>query len=213
MSKVKLRYVELPPSQIFNWLDPFNVTCWYNMKDKHYIWWKPEIVELRKEWAKHWTQAFDDITGHFSLLRDSIITNGIKNPLYVISRRTNQKEINQKWIKGNRIPPEIQQQENFLTTFWFGGSRLTLANELKLEKVPCVIHDIANIFPNEIEVTRKNYGSWFSPMEYAFRDGQAPEIVVKTHMHMPKGKYSNHSSAAKQAQLEASKIANRKLNV
>ena len=44
---MKLRYVELPPERIFNWLDPFNVTAKWACKAITGDWWSPENVEIR----------------------------------------------------------------------------------------------------------------------------------------------------------------------
>lgn len=209
----KLRYVELPPERIFNWLGIENVTCWFSMREWHDTWWKPETLKLREEFARCWIEAFDDITGHYTKLRDSIQKEGIKRPISVMSGPGRMVSVNKENPIGSPVPPEYHKRVNELIyTKPFGGSRLFIASELGIKTIPCAIHDLSDLFPNAERITPDNFRNWFGN-EYMFR-GRFPHLSIGTHSHLKHSKkYRHHSGDAKRAQRQASKIARRKMNV
>lgn len=210
-----LRYVELSPSRIFNWLAPENVTCWLNVPQWRNTWWEPETVEKRTIFASIWTLAFDEITGHFSALRKSIEQNGVQRPISTVSGAIRGRLMTDGIVPGLEecIPPEYRKDASELIyTQPFGGSRLSLAVELGIEKIPCVVHDFSNLFPDAVEVTRRNYGEFFGN-DYTFVD-QAPNIINRQHIHMDtKSKYISMNQNTRVAQRKATEIAKRELNV
>lgn len=204
---MKLRYVEIEPDKIYNWLDPFNVTAWCNIKLDNSVWWTDKKIEERKLFAKIWTEEFDKITSHFTKLKESIAKDGIKCPISTIGGQVRD-------VKGNicsidHIPPEYwDHPEDCIYTQPFGGSRLTIAKELGLDKVPIIIHDYHNKFPDAPEVTKNNYRDYFGN-EYTFCSF-VPYLRLIKHSHLS-GIYDSMNNETKMAQQKAAKIAREKL--
>ena len=174
---MKLRYIELPTDSIFNWLDPFNITAKWACKAITGDWWSEENVAIRNHFASIWTKEFDNITGHFTNLEESIKKKGILSPILIESgppRGT--------YLKPFHYPPAEQDDlSHALHTFLFGGSRLTIANKLGIEKIPCVVYDYANMFPNAPQLTKGNFRNWFGN-EYVFIDNMKPPQIRCTDM-------------------------------
>jgi len=192
-------YVELPPSRIFNWLDPFNVTAKWACKAITGDWWSEENVAIRRYFADTWTKTFDDITGHFTDLEESIKEKGILTPVNVESGPPRGS-----YLKPFHFPPEQQKDlSQAIFSQMFGGSRLTLAGKLGIEKVPAVIHDYANLFPNAVEVNASNYRNWFGN-EYSFGGGQ---IRIISSSHIKNKRFDGMNTNTKRAQQEAATVA------
>jgi len=201
---MKLRYVELSPDKIFNWLDPFNVTAKWACKAITGGWWSERNILIRKEFANTWTTEFDRITGHFTDLEESIKEKGILTPICVDSGPPRGK-----YLKPHHFLPMVQEElSQALFTHTFGGSRLTIANKLRMEKVPCIVYDYANMFSNEPEVNKGNYGDWFSD-DY-FWTTQIPHIKIKHSSHIKNKKYDGMNGATRNAQRKAATIAREK---
>ena len=199
---MKVRYVELPPKRIFNWLDPFNVTAKWACKAIKDDWWSDKNIEIRQYFAKCWTEEFDKITGHFTDLEESIKEKGILIPINVDSgppRGT--------YLKPHHFFPGTDLS-TALVTKMFGGSRLTIANKLRIEKVPCIVYDYANMFPDAPEVTCTNYKQWFGN-EYGC-SGNPPQIRVRHSSHMKNKKYDGMNGATRNAQQKAATVARAK---
>ena len=201
---MKLRFVELPPSKIFNWLDPLNVTAKWACKAITGDWWSERNILIRREFANVWTTEFNKITGHFTDLEESIKENGILTPICIDSgppRGT--------YLKPLHFTPMMQKDlSRALFTHTFGGSRLTIANKLRIEKVPCIVYDYADMFPDAIEVNKDNYSEWFND-EY-FWVNQMPKIRVRNSSHMKNKKYDGMNGATRNAQNKAADIAREK---
>lgn len=210
---MKLRYVELPPDRIFNRLAPENATAvgafGKRYKDR---WWDSDVVKLRRKFAAEWTLAYDNITGHFTSLEQSIRAEGIKYPVSVVSGPFRGKLFKAARKIGPFHPPHAHQNPNELIfTQPFGGSRVTMAQKLKLETVPCVIHDYSNLFPSAPEVTRANYQQWFND-DYIFR-GEPPHLVCRRGCHIKDQQYKDFTTQVRRAQRKATKIAKKKLGL
>jgi len=199
---MKLRYVELEPSRLFNWLGPENVTAFGHVKQWRPTWWEVETVELRNQFAKLWTEEFDKITQHFSTLEASIRKVGLQRPVSTISGcprdqflRKPSKELLQFF------PPQYHTcPDTLVYTQPFGGSRVTIARRLGI-RVPCVVHDFSNLFPNAPEVTRGNFRQWFGT-DYSFSSA-TPYVRLSRHSHIPKGRYNSINNATREAQRTA----------
>jgi hypothetical protein len=200
---MKLRYVEIPTEKIFNWLDPFNITAKWACKAITGDWWSEENVAIRRFFADTWTKELDKITGHFTDLEESIKEKGILTPLSIDSGGPRGS-----YLKPFHFPPEMQNDlANALHTVNFGGSRLTIAQKLGIETVPCAVHDYANMFPNEPVITQKNFQKWFGK-DYFFSPSP-PCLRIKHMMHIKNPKYRALHTKTKKAQQDAAKIAQR----
>lgn len=207
MEYMKLRYVEIEPDKIYNWLDPFNVTAWCNIKPDNSVWWTDKKIEERKLFAKIWTEEFDKITSHFTKLKESIAKDGIKCPISCIGGQM--RNAKGELCSIDHIPPEYwNHPEDCIYTQPFGGSRLTIAKELGIKKVPIVIHDYHNKFPTATEITRQNYKDYFGDT-YSFYP-QIPMIRLTKHLHL-EGLYGSMNANTKEAQKAAAKIARERL--
>ena len=199
--EVPLRYVELPTERIFNWLDPFNVTAKWACKSITGDWWSPKNVEIRRFFADAWTVEFDKITGHFTDLEESIKNEGILTPISTMSgppRGT--------YLKPHHYPSEQQSDlSDAIYTDPFGGSRLTIALKLGIEKIPCIVHDFANLFPDAPEVNDINYHTWFS--EEYYWTSAAPYIRLRSHSHIKNQTYIAMNEPTRKAQQRAAGIA------
>jgi len=175
---MRLVYVELNPSQIYNRLAIENLTCWSHMPEWRDAWWEDETIALRKQFADAWRYEFDKTMNHFNGLRASLKLHGMISPISLIGGPPRDKFLqnpNYNVTQPTHIPPRyINDLDNLLTVQPFGGSRVTVAEELEFESIPCVVHDFTNRFPNAPQVTSANYKEWFGP-QYLFA-GQPPYI-------------------------------------
>lgn len=210
---VVVRYVELPPTRIFNWLAAENITSWNMAKDRHDIWWDQETIEWRERFAGYWREAFDDLTGHFTKLKKSINENGLLRPISVVSGSMRDMYMLNELPPKAYLPLKYQHDvTELIYTKVFGGSRLTIADELGIEKVPCVIHDFSNLFPDAEEVTYNKFLELFGN-DYSFRGTTLPRITVRKHLHFDGGnRFSQMNNHTRTAQGEASRMAWKRIN-
>lgn len=209
---MKLRYVELEPSRIFNWLGPENVTAFHHAKLWKDKWWEPEIIELRTEFARIWIEEFDKITNHFSLLEDAIQKNGIKRPVSAVSgpmRNVRLDKVKHGFVRF--YPPEYQSRiDEVIYTQPFGGSRVTIAQKNGF-KVPCVVHDFSNLFPDAPRVTKDNFRKWFGS-DYSFSNA-LPHIRIRQHSHIKKGRYRQMNGDTRNAQKTAARRTKERMGI
>jgi hypothetical protein len=213
---MKLKYVELPPERIFNWLDPFNNTArgiCNQRPDLLENWWDDKTIELRKLIAKTWTEEFDNITGHFTKLRKSIVEKGILTPISTVSGEPRDQYLKPRVGKPNdHFPPEYENNlHDIIYTHPFGGSRLTIAVDLGLDSIPCIVHDFSNLFPDAEVIHTKNYHKWFNDKEYFFT-GAPPHVRLRQHSHLT-GKYNGMNGHTRDAQRKAMEITKEKLGL
>ena len=197
-----LRYVELNPSQIYNRLGIDNQTCWGRMPEWHDTWWTEETIELRKQFANAWMTEFDKTMNHFNHLRESIAEVGILSPISIVGGAPRDKFLqNPNTTVRGHIPPQYYSDyDSLLMTQPFGGSRITIAEELGVEQIPCAVYDFSNRFPDAPQITQSNFREWFGP-QYMFC-GQTPNIRD--------GAMNNNH---RQAQQNAHKVAREAMNV
>ena len=168
---MQLRYVELSTKRIFNWLDPFNVTAKWACRCITGDWWSEENVVVRRFFADEWTKEFDRLTGHFTNLEASMRKEGIRTPIFCESGAPRGT-----YLKPFHYPQKFQYDlSQAVNTKMFGGSRLTIAEKLGIEKVACAVMDYGNLFPTATAITRDNYKTWFGN-EYAFVNSNPPSL-------------------------------------
>lgn len=197
----KLRYVEIPTKDIFNWLAPENITCRSYLKHLHGNWWNPSSVEQRKLFAQYWTEEFDLMTGHFTKLKKSMEVDGIRSPVCVVTGPIRNVRMDQAHTPSKFVRPDlIKNIHEMIYTKVFGGSRVSIAVELGIETIPCVVHDFSDLFPEADIITRKNYRNWFGK-DYAFRP-VTPHLACTTF-----------TKDTRIAQRKAGECARRRMNV
>jgi len=205
---MKVRYVEFDPEEIFNFLDPMNITCWVAFPEWHDNWWNSEIVSKRKLFGEIWMQEFDALTKHFSQLEESILKEGILSPISTVTGPPRDKFL-QKVLDVNMFPPSTQGNINDVVyTHTFGGSRLTIAKRHCLQ-IPCIIYDFSDNFPTEPEVTSRNYTQWFKS-GYMWAS-TPPYVRVKQHSHLKEGQFTQMNDNTRKAQQTASDRAKKKI--
>ena len=201
---MKVRYVKLPTNAIFNWLDPFHVTAKWACKAITGDWWSERNVAIRRYFADTWTVEYDRITRHFTDLEESIREKGILTPISCDSGPPRKN-----YLKPFHFPPEQQHDlSRAVHTRNFGGSRVTIAVKLDIKEIPVIVHDYANIFPNEPEVTPQNYKQWFGD-EYVWAT-VPPHLRIRYSSHMKNKKYSSMNKSTRQAHEQASNVARTK---
>jgi len=171
------------------------------MPEWHDSWWSPETRELRRKFAAHWREEFDKTMNHFSGLRDSMKEHGMISPVSLIGGPPRDKFLHNPIEVAGHIPPEYQAEPDLLLmTQPFGGSRVTIAQELRMDAIPCVIHDFTNLFPNAPLVTKTNYQDWFG-RQYMF--ASTPPYIRDGAMN----------DTHRKAQQNAHKVAREAMNV
>lgn len=101
---------------------------------------------LRDLIEKTYIDAFDRGTGHYARLEESIRRAGVWNPVMLTTGpllRRNPAE----------LPPAVARDPARVVCEYVGGSRLLIAARLGL-KVPAIINDAANLFPDAPIVSR-----------------------------------------------------------
>jgi len=207
---MKLRYVTLNPSRIFNRLAPEHVTAWNRLPHEYRErWWDDDVIEVRQYFARCWVEEFDRITNHFTKLRESIKRDGIRHPISVVSGPLRNSATGMSLVEGHEqfLPPAFRRAASELIyTQPFGGSRLTIATELGITTIPAVIHDYADLFPDCEEVNRSNFKNWFGGY-YLFSE-TSPHIRTVKQSHLEKcDKYGLFDLATRQAQQQAARTA------
>ena len=207
---MKLRFVELPTERIFNWLDPFNVTARSYCQELLDDWWSVRSIAIRKRFAKLWTEEFDKITGHFTNLEKSIKEKGILSPISCVSGPPRNVLLNKLEESHEHFPPSVRSNiREVIYTHPFGGSRVTIAQKLNFKKIPCVVHDFSNLFPNAPIVTTQNFHRWFCN-DYVFSTSP-PHVRAHTHFHIDNPKYNKMNNNTREAQRLAGKRAKERL--
>lgn len=98
--------------------------------------WSPKGRACRELVMKEFEEELDKICGHYSRLEESILKEGIRNPLIVTCGLP-------LWRNIKHLPPEMMtksQEQLLLLEGGTGGSRLWIAQKYNLE-VPCIIND------------------------------------------------------------------------
>ena len=206
---MKLRYLpSIQTNYIFNFLHPFNITAWNNFPDEYKNkWWEDETINLREKFSIEWINYFDNITKHYTNLKNSIEKEGIKSPICLVSGN----------IPSNSyfdVDTRIFKNNNSATvhTRVFGGSRLHVASILGIYNIPAVIYDYNNKFDLCEEINRSNFGDFFNPKEYFWSD-TIPYIRIKIHSHIDDINYKSFNMVTKKVQQDASKHAIKILNL
>ncbi len=128
----KVRYVVINSNDIYNECGPISAGP---------VGWDSHQINKRKIAAERYVKRLNDKNGFYIKLEDSILKNGVRNPILASAG----------WVPENkikRIPPYLQNDiEKALVCHHLGGSRLWIAQKHNL-MVPCLVSDFVEMFPN-----------------------------------------------------------------
>jgi hypothetical protein len=139
----RVRYVEIPAREIFGMVG--RCGGGYNS-----LWadWSKEGRTQRELIMQEYEQELNKICGHYTKLEQSIMVEGIRNPVVITcglpTRRT-----------ARHLPPEMLQwpeSKLLLLEGTTGGSRLHLA-QLHNMTIPCIVNDWTGRFKDYPEIT------------------------------------------------------------
>lgn len=138
----QVRYVQLPARQIFGMVGRcgggYN-TLWED--------WSDEGRKKRQLIMEEYEQELNKICGHYSKLEQSILAEGIRNPVVVTCGYPKKRML-------KHLPPEmlaLPESELLLLEGTTGGSRLHIAQKLNLT-IPCLVNDWTGRFDKEIKI-------------------------------------------------------------
>lgn len=180
-----LRYVELDPSEIFNWLAPKNVTSWVNFPELRSTWNSTNTIKVRDWIQSLYITKFDFYTGngHFINLEASMVKDGFHNPINTITGQP--RDMYMKNVFPDVVVPDYYNSLPLICTHTFGGSRLIIARKYNM-RVPCLVYDYIGAFPNAPEIKNTKELKELFTDAYNVSSMQSPVIVrAIKHTHMP----------------------------
>lgn len=140
MERCAVRYAVLPPARIFNLTSPRYLPeislKWRGKYNWHHMRYEPlrDIVE------DHYVRRFNEVSGHYERLLESVAREGFRNPIMVSAGRLERR-------KTMELPPALRQREDLLVSEYLGGSRLWAAQQLGVD-VPCIVNDYTDVLPS-----------------------------------------------------------------
>lgn len=143
MARCVVRYAVLPPSRIFNLTSPRYLPeislKWRGKYNWHHMRYEPlrDIVE------DHYVRRFNEVSGHYERLLESVAREGFRNPIMVAGGRLERR-------KEAELPHEERQHLRdgaLLVSEYLGGSRLWAAQQLGVD-VPCIVNDYSDVLPS-----------------------------------------------------------------
>lgn len=140
MARCVVRYAVLPPSLIFNLTSPRYLPEISLKWQGRYHWHHYRYEPLRDLVESHYIARFNDVSGHYERLLDSVARDGFRNPIMVSAGRLERR-------KASEIPPALRNREGLLVSEYLGGSRLWAAQRLGID-VPCVVNDYTDVLPS-----------------------------------------------------------------
>ena len=166
---MKVRHAVLPASDIFNACDPS--LLWNVAKDYGEAWWDSEYDELRAILFDLFVTEFDKMTGHYTRLRESIKSDGIKDPIIVTAGAPLWRE---SWMVPRNVKTYICES--------CGGSRLLIASELGID-VPCIINDRIGV-DGEVLNSAADVIARFTEKSYQVTYGPPCRVLPVRFSHM-----------------------------
>jgi len=138
----RVHYVTLPARKIFGMVGRcgggYN-TQWTD--------WSEEGRKKRELIMQEYEQGLDAICGHYRRLEESILNEGIRNPVTVTCGHPRKRTM-------EHLPPEMRNlpaSELLLLETTLGGSRLHVCQKHDMQ-IPCIVTDWTGRFRNELEI-------------------------------------------------------------
>lgn len=135
-----VRYAVLPPDRIFNLTSPRYLPEISRQWQGRYHWHHYRYEPLRDLIETHYINRFNEVSGHYERLLESVRKDGFRNPIMVSAGRLERR-------RQSELPPALRQREDLLVSEYLGGSRLWAAQQLGVD-VPCVVNDYADVLPD-----------------------------------------------------------------
>lgn len=132
---MQVRFATLDSHAIFNLTSPRflpEISLYWQGKEP---WHADKYEPLRDLMERIYVDGFNEATGHYRRLEESIAAEGIRNPI-VVSRGGLQR----------RQPEEMPDGTNTVCEY-IGGSRLWVAQRLGMD-VPCIVNDYTQDGPS-----------------------------------------------------------------
>lgn len=151
--EVTVRYAVLPTERIFNLTSPRYLPEISLRWNGNYHWHHFRYEPLRDAIEEHYVKRFNEVSGHYERLLESVAKDGFRNPIMVSAGRLERR-------KQRELPPWLRNNEDNIVSEYLGGSRLWAAMRLGID-VPCIVNDYGNVLPeaeplhNEREVLAK----------------------------------------------------------
>lgn len=134
-----VRFAVIPPARIFNLTSP----RWLPEISRHwagrYHWHHYRYGPVRDLVEDHYIRRFNEISGHFEHLLESVAREGFRNPIMVTGGCLERRE-------ARELPPAMRNKPDLLVSEYLGGSRLWAAARLGID-VPCIVNDYAEVLP------------------------------------------------------------------
>lgn len=127
----RIVYAELPAREVFNLCDPAYLPEVSREWQGNDPWHSTKYDALRGIMRRMYVDGFDAENGHYQNLRDSILSEGFRNPIICSAGWLQARE---DW----ELPPHVSRDTPVCE--YVGGSRLLVAQELDMI-VPCIIND------------------------------------------------------------------------
>lgn len=135
-----VRYAVLSPDRIFNLTAPRYLPeislKWLGRYHWHHYKYDPvrDIIEA------HYIRRFNEVSGHYERLLESVARDGFRNPIMVSAGRLERRKVAE-------LPHALRQRDALLVSEYLGGSRLWAAQQLGVD-VPCIVNDYAGVLPD-----------------------------------------------------------------
>lgn len=139
-----VRYAVLPPARIFNLTSPRYLPEISLKWQGKYHWHHYKYEPLRDIIEAHYVRRFNEVSGHYERLLDSVARDGFRNLIMVSAGRLERR-------KQIELPPALRNQEGLIVSEYLGGSRLWAASQLGID-VPCIVNDYADVLPDAQEL-------------------------------------------------------------
>lgn len=138
-----VRYAVLSPSQIFNLTSPRYLPeislKWMGRYHWHHFKYEP----LRDAIEAHYVRRFNQASGHYERLLESVEREGFRNPIMVaggcLERR---RKVELPHAERHKL-----DDGKLLVSEYLGGSRLWAAQQLGVD-VPCIVNDYTDVLPD-----------------------------------------------------------------
>lgn len=135
-----VRFATLRPERIFNLTSPRYLPEISKRWAGKYRWHHFRYEPLRDLIEAHYVRRFNEISGHYERLLESVARDGFRNPIMVSAGRLERR----KW---EELPPTVRCRSNLIVSEYLGGSRLWAAMALGVD-VPCIVNDYASVLPD-----------------------------------------------------------------
>ena len=147
-TRCAVRYAVLKPDQIFNLTSPRYLPeislKWRGRFGWHHTRYEPlrDIVEA------HYVRRFNEVSGHYERLLESVARDGFRNPIMVAAGKLERR----KPAELPHLQRQLLADRKLVVSEYLDGSRLWAAEKLGID-VPCIVDDYADVLP-DAEVLR-----------------------------------------------------------